>query len=83
MLNQNQTDHTQLQIPTQQGFSSKVFIYSFVKDKRADAGLELDIIVCGQERHVVSTNEIFVYHEIITEIDQPIKIEQSEILSFF
>ena len=61
-------------ISTVEGFRSKVFVYSYVEDKRADTGLELDITVCGNEKLQVSTNEAQVYQQTITSKDEAITI---------
>ena len=66
MIKKNETSETQIKISTLEGFRSRVFVYSFVKDKRADTGLELDFTVCGREELLASTNSPQVYHETVT-----------------
>jgi hypothetical protein len=57
MIKKNETSETQLSISTLEGFRSRVFVYSFVKDRRADTGLELDVTVCGREQLLASRME--------------------------
>jgi hypothetical protein len=57
-------------------------VYSFVKDKRADVGLELDITVCGNELIIPWTIEPQVYHQTITANDEPITIDASAFFAF-
>ena len=57
MIKKNETSETQLSISTLEGFRSRVLVYSFVKDRRADTGLELDVTVCGREQLLASTME--------------------------
>ena len=62
MIKKNKTDETQIKISTLTGFRSRLFVFSYVKDKRADSSLELDITVCGREELIVSTKAPQLYH---------------------
>ena len=49
MINQNDASQTTILIDTYKTISIKLFVFSFVKEKMAGIGLEIDVTVCGLE----------------------------------
>ena len=60
-----------------------MFVYSFVKEKRALIGLEFDITVCGKEELSNTTDFAQVYRFNVTKNDRPMVISTKKIIEFF
>ena len=74
---------TSISIDTDVPIKTQIYLFSYVRGKRADIGLELNITVCGKEKLLAQNGNPLVRNIIQTRIDKNETIYDWELKELF